>query len=355
MSALNEELCHIVGMSMMLDYPVIIVGSGPIGLACAISAQRRGLTPLVIDAGSLAHSIWRYPNGMSFFTTPERLEIGGHPLTTSGAKATREEALKYYRGVARTEGLQLRLWTRLTGAIRENGRVLCRLQGPDGPEQLQTDRLVLATGYFEHPNLLNVPGEELPHVSHWFDEAHLSAGQDVLFVGGKNSAVEAALQCFRAGGRVTLVHRGEALKPTVKYWLRPDFENRVKAGEIRARFNSRVTRITASEVSITNLAGCTEVLPARRVYLMTGYHPDFSLLEGMGIQLDQEGRPRLNPENLESNIPGIHVAGSAGAGTRTSEVFIENGRWDGEKIFGDPAAQQEAERLYHAFPRPVGE
>ena len=330
----------------------LIVGAGPIGLSCAISAARRGLDPLVIDAGALADSIVRYPVGMTFFTTPERLEIGGHPFTCAGAKATREEALKYYRGVARVEGLRVRTGVRLVGAAPAPAGLACRLDTRLGTETLTAARVVLATGYFGHPNPLAVPGEALPHVSHYFDEAHRSYGLDVVVIGGKNSAVEAALQLFRAGARVTLVYRGAALPASVKYWLKPDFENRVKAGEIGARYGAQVAEITERAVV---LAG-GERLPADRVYALTGFHPDFELFRRIGIAFDEAtGRPALNPETLETNVPGVHLAGSVTAGRKISEVFIENGRFDGEKIFGDPAARASADADYARVNRPTGE
>jgi len=336
--------------------PALIVGAGPIGLACAISAARRGIAHLVIDAGAIAHSITRYPIGMTFFTTPERLEIGGHPLTCGGAKPTREEALKYYRGVVRAEQLQVQPYSRLVGATRAAGRLRCDVSGPSGVETIACDRLVLATGYFDHANRLDVPGETLPHVFHWFDEAHLTAGLDVVIVGGKNSAVESALQCYRAGARVTLVYRGETLKPSVKYWLRPDFENRVRAGEIAARLGSQVTAITPTEVEIRNGDGAFERIAATRVYPLIGYHPDFALLAALGVECaGDDARPVLDPATLESNVPGIYLAGSVGAGRKISEVFIENGRFDGERIFGDAASRARAERRYEESPRPVGE
>jgi thioredoxin reductase (NADPH) len=335
--------------------PAVIVGAGPIGLACAIAARRRGIDALVIDAGAIAHSIVRYPIGMTFFTTPERLEIGGHPLTCAGAKATREEALMYYRGVARAEGLRVRPWTKLVGAERRAGRVVCLVQTRLGTEEIVTDRLVLATGYFDHPNLLQVPGEDLPHVSHYFDEPHLSCGLDVVIVGGKNSAVEAALLCFRAGARVTLVYRGPALKPSVKYWLRPDFENRVKAGEIAVRFGATVAAITPREVVIRT-GNATERLPADRVYALTGYHPDFELFRAIGIQFDDAtGRPVLDVETLETNVTGVYLAGSVAAGREISEVFIENGRFDGEKIFGTSEERRRAEERYRETVRAADE
>ena len=343
-------------MSAPRHVPALIAGAGPIGLSCAISARRRGIGHLVIDAGAIAQSIVRYPVGMVFFTTPERLEIGGHPFTCAGAKATREEALKYYRGVVRAEGLAVQTFTRLLAAERHQGRLHCEISEPAGVCEVTCDRLIIATGYFEHANLLDVPGEALPHVHHWFDEAHLSCGLDVVVVGGKNSAVEAALQCFRAGARVTLVYRGTTLKSSVKFWLRPDLENRIAAGEIAARFGCDVAEITADEVILRRADGAVERVPAARVYALTGYHPDFNLLAAVGIECDAvTGRPALDAETLQSNVPGVHLAGSVGAGRNISEVFIENGRFDGEKIFGDAASRQLAERRYAESPRPVGE
>ncbi|MGH7593138.1 MAG: YpdA family putative bacillithiol disulfide reductase [Gemmatimonadales bacterium] len=343
-------------MSDLLHVEALIAGAGPIGLACAISAQRRGIRHLVIDSGAIADAIVRYPVGMTFFTTPERLEIGGHPLTCSSAKATREEALKYYRGVVRAEGLHIRTFTRLVSAQRQDNRLMCQVSTRGGLERITCDRLVIATGYFEHANLLAVPGEGLPHVFHWFDEAHLSYGLDVVVIGGKNSAVESALQCFRAGGRVTLVYRGGTLKPSVKYWLRPDLENRIAAGEIAVRFGSNVLEITGTHVVVRDALGAIDLVPATRVYALTGYHPDFGLLEAVGVNCDAAtGRPNVDPATLQTTVAGIYLAGSVAAGRNISEVFIENGRFDGEKIFGDAASRQLAERLYAESPRPVGE
>ena len=320
----------------------VIVGAGPIGLACAISAKRRGLDPLVIDAGALANSIVRYPIGMSFFTTPERLEIGGHPLVCAGAKATREEALKYYRGVARAENLRVRTYTKFEGK-----------QTP-----IAWDRLVLATGYFDHPNSLGVHGEDLPHVHHYFDEAHLSYGLDVVVIGGKNSAVEAALQLFRAGARsTTIVYRRAEWPQSVKYWLRPDLENRIRAGEIAARLGTQVVEITPTHVRVRGPnGGGDERIPADRVYPLIGFHPDFSLFQQLGIAYDAEsGRPQIDPETLETSVPGVHVAGSVTGGNKISEVFIENGRFDGEKIFGSPTERARAKELYSGIKRATGE
>lgn len=343
----------------MISYPpepAVIAGAGPIGLACAISARRRGLDPLVLDAGAVAESIVRYPVGMTFFTTPERLEIGGHPLVCAGAKATREEALKYYRGVVRAEGLRVRPYARLLTAERAGGRIACEIDTRLGRETITCDRLVLATGYFDHPNALDVPGEALPHVHHYFDEAHRSFNQDVVVIGGKNSAVEAALQLFRAGARTTLVYRGAELPRGVKYWLAPDFLNRVKAGEIAARFGATVMEVTPLHVRIRRADDTVEDLPADRVYAMTGFHPDFDLFTRIGISFDADtGRPMLDPATLETSVPGVHLAGSVTAGRRISEIFIENGRFDGEKIFGDATARAAAQQRYAGIDRPAGE
>lgn len=315
----------------------VIAGAGPIGLAVAISARRRGTDALVIDAGGVCHSILRYPIGMTFFTTAERLEIGGHPFPCAGQKPVREEALKYYRGVVRAEELRVRTDAKLVGARRADGggAIRCDVETRNGPERLHCRRLVLATGYFDHPNPLGVPGEDLPHVSHYFDEAHPSFGQDVVVIGGGNSAVEAALELFRAGARVTVVHRGAELRPTVKYWLRPDIENRLKAGEIAARLAATVVRIEERQAVVRVADGAEERLPADRVYALTGYHPDFDLFRRIGIALDPETAvPSHDPETLETNVPGVHLAGSITRGYDISEVFIENGRFDGDKIFG---------------------
>ena len=312
----------------------LIAGAGPIGLACAVSAKRHGVDPLVIDAGPVVNSIVRYPIGMTFFTTPEKMEIGGHPFACAGQKATREEALKYYRGVARNEGLRVRPFVRLTGAERADGAIHCVLATRAGEERVTTRRLVLATGYFDHANLLGVSGEDRPHVSHYFDEPHRGFSLDVVVIGGRNSAVEAALELFRAGARVTLVYRGKEFPPTIKYWVRPDIENRIKAGEIAAHFDAQVERITPEAVVIKQ-GRKQETLPAQRVYALTGYHPDFDLFTRMGIALDPKTlRATVNPDTRETNVPGIYMVGSIAAGRAISEIFIENGRFDGEKIFG---------------------
>ncbi len=314
----------------------LIVGAGPIGLAVAISAKRRGLDPLVIDAGTVVNSILRYPIGMTFFTTPERLEIGGHPVVCAAAKPTREEALMYYRGIVRAEEIRVRTYTKLLDADRQADGIACKLQTMRGRDAVLAQRVVLATGYFDHPNPLSVPGDDLPHVHRYFDEAHASHGLDVVVIGGKNSAVEAALHLVRAGARTTLVYRRGEFKKSVKYWLKPDIENRIAAGEISAHLGADVVRIDERSVHIHDVRGQDRALPADRVYALIGFHPDFDLFRRIGIQLDPETSvPDYDPETFETNVPGVHMAGSITSGYAISEIFIENGRFDGEKIFGN--------------------
>src|SRR5687768_2014302 len=289
--------------ALMDHESTIIVGGGPIGLACAISARRRGVDALVIDAGAIVNSIVRYPVQMGFFTTPELLEIGGHPLVCAAGKPTREEALMYYRGVVRAERIRVSTYARLVSASRD-GRIVCETEGIRGPERMTCDRLVLATGYYDNPRPLGVLGEELPHVSHYFDEAHRSIGLDVVVIGGKNSAAEAALLLFRAGARVTLVYRGTVFPPSLKYWVRPDLENRIAAGEIGARLGSVVERITPRTVVIRGPDG-EESLPADRVFALIGYRPDTDLFRRIGIEIDDAtGRPTHDTTTLETNVPG---------------------------------------------------
>ncbi len=339
----------------MTSEPVLIAGAGPIGLACAISAKRRGIDPLVIDAGAVCNSIVHYPTGMVFFTTPERLEIGGHPLVCAGPKPTREEALKYYRGVMRTEGIRSHTYTKLVDVTRNHDGLRCEVETRHGRETIGCGRLVLATGYFDHPNPLGVPGEDLPHVSHYFHEAHSDYGLNVVVIGGKNSAVEAALDLFRAGANVTLVYRKTEFSKSVKYWLKPDIENRIKAGEIRSYLGAKVLEIDPRHVRIRSADNSERCVTADRVYALTGFHPDFALFRRIGIELDAQDRPCLNAETLETNLPGIFMAGSITRGRDISNVFIENGRFDGEKIFGDTTARAKAKRLYGEMNRYYGE
>jgi thioredoxin reductase (NADPH) len=317
----------------METYDIICIGAGPTGLACAIEARRAGMRPLVIDKGCLCNSIYHYPVNMVFFTTPELLEIGDLPLVCAAEKPTRVEALKYYRRAAEHYEVELRLFERVLRVEGSDGHFAMVTQTEKGiAQKYQGKKIAVASGYYDLPNELNIPGENLPHVSHYYTEPHEYWNQDVVVIGGKNSAAEAALDLFRNGAKVTLVHRNAQLGATIKYWVRPDIENRIKAGQVHALFQTRVKEITKDEVIVENGAG-EKRLPARRVFALTGYHPDFEFIESLGVRLDPETRkPALDPNSLESNVPGIHLAGVVIGGRHTSEIFIENGRFHGKQI-----------------------
>lgn len=318
----------------MTTYDVICIGAGPTGLAAAIEARRAGMKPLVIDKGCLCNSLHHYPVNMVFFTTPELLEIGDLPLVCAGEKPVRMEALKYYRKAAEHYQLDLRLYERVERLEGSDGRFKVVTRTENGLENRYAGRkIVVATGYYDLPNLLGIEGENLPHVSHYYTEPHAFWKQDVVVIGGKNSAAEAALDLYRNGARVSLVHRRAELGATIKYWVRPDIENRIKAREIQALFEMQAVRITQDAVIVRGARGGERAVPARQVFVMTGYHPDYTFLAQLGVRLDPETRkPELNPETLESNVPGLHLAGVVIGGRQTSEIFIENGRFHGKQI-----------------------
>ena len=314
-------------------YDVICIGAGPTGLACAIEAKRAGLRPLVIDKGCLCNSLYHYPVNMVFFTTPELLEIGDLPLTSATEKPTRAEALKYYRKCVEHYSLDLRLGHRFERIEGADGRFSVHTRDEQGiAAQFAARKIVVATGYYDLPNRLGVPGEDLPHVSHYYTESHPFWRQNVIVIGGKNSAAEAALDLYRAGANVTLVHRGAELGSTIKYWVRPDIENRIKAGQICAYFETEVKRIEAGRVWVSTNES-ERVLPADQVFALTGYHPDFEFLRYLSISLDPStNKPTMDPQTHESNVPGIYLAGVVIGGNHTSEIFIENGRFHGKQI-----------------------
>jgi len=314
-------------------YDLICIGAGPTGLACAIEAKRAGMRPLVIDKGCLCNSIYHYPVNMVFFTTPELLEIGDLPLTSAAEKPTRVEALKYYRKCVEHYQLDLRLGHRVNRIEGADGHFTVHTSTEQGIEdQFAARKIAVATGYYDLPNRLGIPGEELPHVSHYYTEPHPFWRQNVVVIGAKNSAAEAALDLYRSGANVTMIHRGAQLGSTLKYWVRPDIENRIKAGQIQALFDTRVTRIEPGHVWISNHTG-ERSLPADQVFALTGYHPDFEFLRSLGITLDPAtNKPTMDPQTHESNVPGIFVAGVVIGGNHTSEIFIENGRFHGKQI-----------------------
>ncbi len=318
---------------MSSRYDVICIGAGPTGLACAIEARRAGLRALVIDKGCLCNSIFHYPMNMTFFTTPERMEIGDLPMTVTTAKATRTEALKYYRRAAEHYGLELNLYERVDRIEGHDGAFTVTTHQHNGTyNRYEARKIILATGYYDRPNLLDVPGEDLPGVSHYYTEAHPYWELEVVVIGAKNSAAEAALDLFRGGAHVTLIHRGPTVGNNLKYWVKPDIENRIQAGEIRALFNTRVIRFEPGHVWVDNGEG-EHSIPAKHVFALTGYHPDFSFLERQGILLDPQTRkPACDPVTHESNVPGMYVAGVLLGGLHTGEIFIENGRFHGKQI-----------------------
>jgi len=317
-------------------FDVLVVGAGPTGLACAIEAQRHRLKTAVIDKGCLVNSLFHYPAGMVFFTTPELLEIGDMPFSSAHQKPTREEALEYYRKVAQHYGLDVRQYQRVIRVEGQDGDF--RITALDQHERRLTyhaRKLVLATGYYDLPNIMGIPGEDLAKVTHYYREPHPYSGSDVVVIGGANSAAISALDLYRHGARVTLVHWGPGVDAHVKYWIKPDIENRIKNSEIKAYFNSRVKEIRQDDVLIATPEGEVRV-KNDFVLALTGYHPDFEFLRGLGIRLsDEHCRPVCDPQTLESNVPGIYLAGVIVAGSATSEIFIENGRFHGRQIAED--------------------
>src|SRR5207245_1740872 len=315
---------------------LIIVGAGPSWLSAAIAAKQRGLDYHVIEQGTLVNSIYRFPPQMVFFTTPELLEIGGLPFVSPYEKPTRAEALRYYRKVVDAFDLQIAFEEKVLSVGREtdDGATLFALEtrSTRGIRRVRHARsVVLAIGYYDHPNMLNVPGEDLPGVHHYYSDPHPYYRQRVVIIGGGNSAAEAALDLFRNGAHVTLVHRWPELKSTIKYWVKPDIENRIKEGSIAARFNTCVSEIRPTAVIVRGPAGIEE-LPGDAVFLLTGYHPDWQLLAAAGVALDGRGVPTHDPDTFETNVRGLFVAGGALTGKDTAPIFIENGRFHGEKI-----------------------
>jgi thioredoxin reductase (NADPH) len=311
---------------------VLIVGAGPSGLATAIAARQHNLDYLVVEKGVLVDAIFRFPVHMVFFTTPELLEVGGLPLVSPYDKPTRLEALRYYRRVVDTYQLQIAFHERVT-AVEKDGDVFAVTTEVGARRRVHEARaVVLAIGYFDNPNDLGVPGEELPHVSHYYTDAHPYYRQRVVVVGGKNGAAEAALELFRGGAQVTLVHRHATLGDSIKYWVRPDIENRIKEGSIAARFETRVIEITRTHV-VVEREGVREEIPAEGVFLLTGYKPDVDLMRAAGILCDPDTlAPALNADTFETNVPNLFLAGGATAGRHTGSIFIENGRFHGSKI-----------------------
>jgi thioredoxin reductase (NADPH) len=327
-------------MNDLLD--VLVVGAGPTGLACGIEALRADLKLLILEKGCLVNSLFHYPPNMTFFTTRELLEIGDLPFTSVNLKPTRAEALEYYRRVAGHYHLPIHYGERVTSVRQEDGAFVIGAQLPGGQRREYNSRnVVLATGYYDLPNLMNVPGEDLPKVSHYYWEPHQFFGRQVAIVGGGNSAAIAALDLFRHDAEVTLIVRERELSRHIKYWIRPDLENRIKEGSIRAMFASLLTEIGNDWIQVENSQGETLRLENDFVFALTGYHPDFDFLRSAGVRIDPTTcRPECNPATRESNVPGLYLAGVIIAGPDTNEIFIENGRFHGKQIVDDIRRKQ---------------
>jgi putative YpdA family bacillithiol system oxidoreductase len=313
-------------MQKILD--VIIIGGGPIGIACALQCKKKGLSYVVLEKGALCNSLYNYPLNMTFFSTSEKLEIDDIPFISNNPKPNRNEALEYYRRVATSNDLKIHLFEKVISAER-NGAVFSITSEK---RSYETRNVILSTGFYDIPKLLNVPGEHLPKVSHYFTEAHPYVMQKTIVVGASNSAVDAALEIWRKGGEVTMVVRGAHIGDRVKYWVRPDIDNRIKEGSIKAIFNAEITHIAPSEVTVKTPSG-TLTLENDYVLALTGYRPNFEFLESLGVQLSEEKKiPNYNEATMESNVKGLYLAGVICGGMETHKWFIENSRIHAEII-----------------------
>ncbi|MFQ5603378.1 MAG: YpdA family putative bacillithiol disulfide reductase [bacterium] len=312
-------------------YDVVIIGAGPAGLACAIESKKHNLTHLIIEKGCLVNSVYRFPTNMTLFSTADLLEIGGVPFIIPGDKPTRTDLLKYYRLVVQHFDLPVNLFEKVESVTGKQGDFL-----------LQTSRhaaygaksVVVATGQYDHPNLLQISGEDSEKVSHYYTDGHPFYKKKVAVIGGKNSAVEAALALYKHGAQVTLIHRGSDFGASVKYWILPDIKNRVKEQKINALFNSVVTEINRDHIVVANGKTASQKIENDFVFALTGYHPDEAFLSDLGIEIDDCSTPVHDPKTLETNVSGIYIAGVITAGAESSKVFIENSRNHGTQIIG---------------------
>ena len=318
-------------------WDIIIVGGGPAGLSCAIEAGRQGLKSLILEKGCLTNSIFHYPVNMTFFTSRELLEIGDIPFTCANLKPTRQEALEYYRRVTECFRLDIHFQESVMEVGGADGNFQIVAQRADGAQQeYRARKVVLATGYYDLPNQLGVPGEDLPKVSHYYTEAHSYFRSRVAVIGGANSAAEAALDLHRHGVIVTLIHRGKELSPNIKYWVRPDLDNRIKEGSIRPLFETEVKEILPDSIMVETAKGESLRVENDFVFALTGYRPDFEFLRRTGVALAPDSqRPCCDLESYQSNVPGLYLAGVIVAGVKTNEIFIENGRLHGKQIVAD--------------------
>lgn len=312
----------------MQQADAIIVGGGPCGLAAAIALQNIGLQPIVIEKGNIVNAIYHYPTHQTFFSTSERLAIGDVPFIIEGRKPKRNQALVYYREVVRLKNIQVNRFEKVQSVVKNNDLFTVT----SDKDTYITPYVVIATGYYDHPNYLNIQGEQLPKVFHYFKEGHEFFDTDVLVIGGKNSAIDAALELNKAGARVTVAYRGSEYSPSIKPWVLPEFEGVVKTGEVDMLFNTNVLEIREHEV-VLEVEGQEKIVKNDFVFAMTGYHPDHSFIKAMGVQIEEAtGRPYVTPETMETNVEGLFIAGVIAAGNNANEIFIENGRFHGECI-----------------------
>ncbi|WP_242142639.1 MULTISPECIES: YpdA family putative bacillithiol disulfide reductase [unclassified Bacillus cereus group] len=311
----------------------IIIGGGPCGLAAAISLQEAGINALVIEKGNIVNAIYHYPTHQTFFSSSEKLEIGDVAFITENRKPVRNQALAYYREVVKRKDVRVHAFERVEQVQKDGEFFVVHTKKRDGnKETYKAKYVIVATGYYDNPNYMNVPGEELDKVSHYFKEAHPYFDRDVVVIGGKNSSVDAALELVKAGARVTVLYRGGEYSPSVKPWILPEFEALVRNGTIQMHFHAHVERITEHTLTYT-IDGKSFTIQNDFVFAMTGYHPDHSFLTKMGVEIDSEtGRPLYNEETMETNVDNIFIAGVIAAGNNANEIFIENGRFHGGAI-----------------------
>lgn len=322
-------------MTTTLD--VLIIGAGPIGIACALECKKKGLNYVVIEKGTLTNSLYNYPLNMTFFSTSERLEIDGIPFISNNPKPNRNEALEYYRRVATSNALEIHLYEKVVAVEKKENHFNVQTS----KREYRAKNIIVSTGFFDIPNQLDVPGAHLPKVIHYYKEAHPFVMQKVVVVGASNSAVDAALEIWRKGGEVTMIVRGPAIGERVKYWVKPDIENRIKENSIRAFFNSEITEITDTRVKIRTPDGIVH-LDNDFVIALTGYRPDFEFLKNLGVQLSKDDKklPQYNPNTMETNVAGLYMAGVICGGMETHKWFIENSRIHAEFIVDDITKSQ---------------